>query len=67
MRILSIVILYLLDDDMRQVVMIVNHAFQRLYAREINIVDKDVDIQDVAILVYLLEKVFPLTFMDIIL
>jgi hypothetical protein len=54
-----------LDEEVKQAVMKVSIVFQRLYAKEIKIEDRERDMTDVAESLYLLEKAFPPTFMDV--
>jgi hypothetical protein len=50
----------------RQAVLKVSRVFQRLCAKEIKIADRDLDMKNAAESLYLLEKSFPPTFMDVL-
>jgi hypothetical protein len=55
-----------LDNEVRQAVLKVSRVFQRLCAKEIKIADRDLDMKNAAESLYLLEKSFPPTFMDVL-
>jgi hypothetical protein len=65
LQILPLALRNCLSEEVRQTVMKVSRVFQRLFAREIKIADRDADMQEATKVLCLLEKTFPPTFMDI--
>lgn len=57
----------MLSEDVRHVVMKVSHVYRRICVREIRVEVTDQDIKDAVEVLCMLEKEFPLMFMDIML